>query len=144
MSVNDEVYAEGGNYRVLIGTDGVVHFRVWRRPDVSREVGASYAREMVTVFDRLAMEPWMRVRGVVFDLAEATTTWGPVTQAAIGEMFGKMEQAGRWLAVVTAPEAIQLMMVSSVLKKYAPRSGRAFGSFSNGQTWAGQRKRLAG
>lgn len=144
MLVNAEVYAEGGNYRVIIGTDGVAHFRVWRRPDVSREVGASYAREMVTVFDRLTTEPWLRVRGVVFDLVEATVTWGPVTQAAIGEMFGKMEQAGRWLAVVTAPEAIQLMMVSSVLKKFAPRSGRAFGSLSNGQTWAGQRKRLAG
>ncbi len=143
MSVNLEVYAEGGNYRVIIGTDGVVHFRVWRRPDVSREVGASYAREMVTVFDRLATEPWMRVRGVVLDLVEASTTWGPVTQAAVGEMFSKIEKAGRWLAVVTAPDAIQLMMVSTVLKKYAPRSGRAFGSLSNGQTWAGQRKRLA-
>jgi hypothetical protein len=143
MSVGLEVYAEGGNYRVIIGTDGVAHFRVWRRPDVSREVGAAYAREMVTVFERLSTEPWMRVRGVVFDLIEATTTWGPVTQAAIGDMFAKMEMAGRWLAVVTASDALQLMMVSSVLKKYAPRSGRAFGSLSNGQTWAGQRKRLA-
>jgi hypothetical protein len=98
---------------------------------------------MVSVFERLTMEPWMRVRGVVFDLIEATTSWGPATQAAIGDMFGKMERAGRWLAVVTASDAIQLMMVSSVLKKYAPRSGRAFGSLSNGQTWAGQRKRLA-
>jgi len=44
--------------------------------------------------------------------------------------------------VVTAPEAIQLTTVSIVLKKYAPRSGRVFGSLSNGQTWAGQRKRL--
>ncbi len=143
MSVNLEVYAEGGNYRVIIGTDGVVHFRVWRRPDVTREVGASYAQEMVAVFERLTMEPWFRVRGVVFDLVEATTSWGPVTQAAIGDMFSKMEAAGRWLAVVTASDAIQLMTVSNVLKKYAPRSGRAFGSLSNGQTWAGQRKRLA-
>lgn len=144
MANEEAVYAEGGNYRVSINTDGVAHFRVWRRPDVSREVGAAYAQEMVGVFERLAMEPWMRVRGVVFDLIEATTTWGPVTQAAIGEMFGKLEKGGRWLAVVTAADAIQLMTVSNILKKYAPRHGRAFGSLSNGKTWAGQRKRLAG
>lgn len=143
MSAVLDVYAEGGNYRVIVGTDGVAHFRVWRRPDVSREVGAQYAREMVSVFERLTLEPWMRVRGVVFDLIEATTTWGPVTQAAIGDMFNKMEKAGRWLAVVTAADAVQLMTVAAVLKKHAPRCGRAFGSLSNGQTWAGQRKRIS-
>jgi hypothetical protein len=143
MSIASEVYAEGGNFRVIIGSDGVAHFRVWRRPDVSREVGATYAQEMVVVFERLTLEPWMRVRGVVFDLVEATTTWGPVTQVAIGEMFSKMEAAGRWLAVVTAADAVQLMTVATVLKRHAPRCGRAFGSLSNGQTWAGQRKRIA-
>ncbi len=143
MDSDSHTYAEGGNYRVVIGTDGVAHFRVWRRPDVSREVGASYAREMVEVFERLTLEPWIRVHGVVFDLVEATTTWGPVTENAIGEMFRKMENAGRWLAVVTAADAIQLMTVSKVLKKCAPRCGRAFGSLSNGQTWAGQRKRIS-
>lgn len=142
MNMTSDIYAEGGNYRVVIGTDGVAHFRVWRRPDVSREVGATYAVEMVSVFDRLTLEPWGRVRGVIYDLTEATTSWGPVTQTAIGEMFTKMEKAGRWLAVVTAADAIQLMMVANVLKKYAPRCGRAFGSLSNGQTWAGQRKRI--
>lgn len=143
MSAVLDVYAEGGNYRVIVGTDGVAHFRVWRRPDVSPEVGAQYAREMVSVFERLTLEPWMRVRGVVFDLIEGTTTWGPVTQAAIGDMFSKMEKSGRWLAVVTAADAVQLMTVSAVLKKHAPRCGRAFGSLSNGQTWAGQRKRIS-
>jgi len=143
MSIASEVYAEGGNYRVIVGTDGVAHFRVWRRPDVSREVGATYALEMVSVFERLTLEPWVRVRGVVFDLIEATTTWGPVTQGAIGEMFAKMEKAGRWLAVVTTADAVQLITVANVLKRYAPRCGRAFGSLSNGQTWAGQRKRIS-
>lgn len=143
MDKTSDVYAEGGNYRVVIGTDGVAHFRVWRRPDVSRDVGATYALEMVGVFEKLTQEPWTRVRGVVMDLTEATTTWGPITQNAVGEMFTKMERAGRWLAVVTTADAIQLMTVANVLKKYAPRCGRAFGSLSNGQIWAGQRKRIS-
>lgn len=144
MTNDSDVYAEGGNYRVIIGDDGIAHFRVWRRPDVSRAVGGAYAQEMVGVFERLTLEPWTRVRGVVYDLSDATTTWGPVTQAAIGEMFTKMEKAGRWLAVVSAPDAIQLMTVSKAVKQYAPRHGRAFGSLSNGKTWAGQRKRIGG
>jgi hypothetical protein len=144
MAHGVELYAEGGNYRVVLDTDGVAHVRVWRRPDVTREVGAGYAREKIAIFERLASESWMRVRGVLMDLTEGPTSWGPMTDQALGEMFSKMERASRWLAVVTAPDAIQLLMVSNLLKKHAPRCGRAFGSLSSGQTWAGQRKRLMG
>ncbi len=144
MSNELEVFAEGGNYRVTILADGIAHFRVWRRMDVSRAVGAAYAQEMVGVFERLTQEPWTRVRGVVYDLSDASTTWGPITQAAIGQMFSTMEKAGRWLAVVAAPDAIQLMTVSKAVQQHAPRHGRAFGSLSNGKIWAGQRKRLGG
>jgi hypothetical protein len=142
MLNESDIYAEGGNYRVLIGTDGVAHFQVWRRPGWGGDAGAFYAHDMVRVFDMLMAEPWPRVRGVVFDLIQATTAWGPGTRASISDMFARMEQAGRWLAVVTAPDATQLMTVASVLKKNAPRCGRAFGSLSNGHTWAGQRKRM--
>ena len=128
---------------MTIGADGVVLFRVWRRPDVSREVGASFAREMIVVFQRLAAEPWIRVRGVLMDLTEASMTWGPVTEAAVIDMFSNMERAGRWLAVVTASDATAMLTVSKVLKKAAPRCGRAFSSLANGQTWAGQRRRIA-
>ena len=75
------VYAEGGNYCMTLG-EGVAECRVWRRPDVSREVGAAYAREMLATFQRVAREPALRVRGAVMDLREATLTWGPVTDAA--------------------------------------------------------------
>lgn len=139
-----DVYAEGGNYRVTIDSEGVAHFRVWRRPDVSLEVGAAYAREMVGVFERLMGEPWMRVRGVMLDLVDASTTWGPRTRLAVSEMFATTERSCKWLAVVTTSDAVQMMTVASVLKKNAPRCGRVFGSLSNGRMWAGQRRRLSG
>lgn len=143
MADQQDVYAEGGNYRVVLGTDGVAHFRVWRRPDVSREVGAAYAVEMVGVFGRLTAEPWERLRGVVMDLTEAAMTWGPITEKAVGDMCSQMERAGRWMAIVTPPNMTALMTASNLLKKHAPRCGRAFGSFANGLTWAGQRKRIS-
>ncbi len=143
MADHQDTYAEGGNYRVVVGTDGVVHFRVWRRPDVSREVGAAFALEMVGIYEQLAAEPWTRVRGVVMDLTDASMTWGPVTERALGDMCIQMERAGRWLAFVTPPDMTSLMTASNLLKKHAPRCGRAFGSLANGFTWAGQRKRIS-
>lgn len=143
MSNDSEFYAEGGNHRITIGAEGIAYVRVWRRPDVSREVGASYARDMVNVFAKLANEPWTRVRGVVMDLTEAAMTWGPVTEAAVCEMFSSMEKAGRWIAVVTPPDAVSLMTAQNALKRSAPRCGRAFSSISSAKTWAGQRKRIS-
>jgi len=133
---------EGGNYRVTLGSDGVAYIRVWRRPDVSRDVEAGYAIEMVGVFERLTRESWMLVRGALLDFTNASMAWGPVTEKAVGDMCTIMENASRWLAIVTAAEAVSMMTASNVAKKHAPRCGRVFGSLSNGQTWAGQRKRL--
>lgn len=143
MSIDSQAYAEGGNYRATIGPDGVAQVRVWRRPDVSAAVGAAYAIEMSGVFERLTMEPWIRVRGVIFDLTNAPTGFGPVTEAAVSEMFSTMEKAGRWLAVLTGQDALYMMAVGNILKKHAPRCGRLFSSLSNAETWAGQRKRIS-
>ncbi len=143
LSKDPDLYAEGGNYRVTLDMGGVAHVRVWRRPDVSREVGASYAEEKIVIFGRLTAEPWPRVRGVIMDLAEAPTSWGPMTELALGRMFATVEAAKRWLAVVTAADALQMMMAGSLVKKTAPLCGRTFGSFANAYNWAGQRKRIS-
>lgn len=139
---NPRFYAEGGNYRVELD-EGVATMRVWRRPDVSREVGAGYAQEMVAVYRRLAAEPWTQVRGVVMDLRDATTTWGPVTRAAVGEMFELLEQAGRRCAVVTANDALQMMHVVAIVREHAPKFGRVFGSITAASRWASLRRQSA-
>ena len=133
------VYGEGGNYRVLVD-GGVAFFRVWKRPDVSREVGGAFAREMVGVFRKLAGEPVSKVHGVLMDLREATTTWGPVTETAMGEMYTSLEVVKKRLAVVTANEAIQLLRVSPVVRKYAPNHGRVFGSYSTAERWVSAKR----
>lgn len=140
--VEGEVYVEGGNYRVTLGTDGVAYVRVGRRPDVSRDVEAGYAVEMAKVFERLMQQPWTRVRGVLLDFTNASMAWGPVTEQAVIDLCNTMENAARWLSIVTAPEAVAMMTASNVVKKHAPRCGRVFGSPLDGQAWAGQRKRL--
>lgn len=143
LSKDPDLYAEGGNYRVTLDAGGVAHVRVWRRPDVSREVGASWAREKIRIFGQLAIEPWPRVRGIIVDLVEAPTSWGPTTEQALAEMFSTVEVARRWLAVVTAADALQMMMATALVKRTAPLCGRTFGSLANAYNWAGQRKRIS-
>ncbi|MDI1483474.1 hypothetical protein [Polyangium sp. y55x31] len=138
-----EVYAEGGNYCMTLG-DGVAECRVWRRPDVSREAGAAYAREMVGVFQRVAREPAVRVRGAVMDLREVTVAWGPATDAALGEMFGALEVASRRIAVVSPDNALQMMSLQSLLKAHAPKFGRVFGTPTDAFRWAGSYRQGSG
>jgi len=138
-----EVYAEGGNYSMTLG-DGVATCRVWRRPDVTRDVGAAYAREMVVMFQRVAREPALRVRGAVMDLREATLSWGPNTQTALGEMFGALEASSRRIAVVAADNALQMMSISGLLKMHAPKFGRVFGSPDDAFRWAGLNRQAIG
>lgn len=142
-SVEAEVYAEGGNYRATIGTDGVARIIVWRRPDVNLATGAQYAAELIGVFERLTLEPFSRVRGVLFDLTNAPSGWGPATEAALSQAFAKMETASRRLAVLTRHDALYMMAIGKVLGRHAPRCGRAFSSLSSAVAWAGQWRRIS-
>jgi hypothetical protein len=142
-SLDSEFFAEGGNYRATIRKDGIAYICVWRRPDVSLAVGAGYAVELIAVFDRFAMEFWTRVRGVLLDLTDAPSGWGPATEAALSDMFAKMEAASRRLAVLTRHDALYMMAIGKVLGRHAPRCGRAFSSPSSAHAWAGQWKRIS-
>jgi len=118
--------------------EGVAIIRVWKRPDLTREEGAALALEMVEAYRRVAREPL--VRGMVADFREATTSWGPVTQAALGQMFSALEAANKRLALVVANDAVQMMAVVSLLKEYAPTFGRVFRSDEDAVRWAGVRR----
>lgn len=110
----------GPNFEIDEPTDGFAVVRVWRRPDLSRDEGARCAAELAGHMRRLAQS----ARGCLFDLIEATTTWGPATHAAISEMLGAWEQAARPIVVVPAAEAIQRLSLRELLRSAAPRQGR--------------------
>lgn len=119
------VHATGGNYQVDL-TKGIAVCKVWRRPDLSREEGAALAHEKVTLLARLAQGPRSMAKALLLDLRIAPTTWGPMTQAALEEIFSAWETAGRRLAILVADDSLQLMMLRQSLERAAPKQGRTF------------------
>ena len=125
-------YAAGGNYRIEIER-GVATCRVWRRPDVDAATGALYAQEKIAHFEALARGP---VRGMIFDLREAPPVTGPRTRAAIGEMIGAFERAGRRIALVAGEHPTQRLQLRSVVDELAPMHGRVFHDVASATAWA--------
>lgn len=114
----------GPNFEVEERSDGVAVVRVWRRPDLSREEGARCADLMTGHMRRLAPT----ARGCVFDLTEATASWGPATNKALGEMLAAWESARKPLFVVHGPEAIQKLLLRELQRTSAPRHSRLVAS----------------
>ena len=64
------LHAQGGNFAIEL-EQGVVHCRVWKRPDVTHEEGAQLAAQKLEHLWRLAASPHEDVRAFVFDLRQA-------------------------------------------------------------------------
>lgn len=127
-------YASGGNYRITI-EQKVAVCRVIRRPDVTREVGAGYAREKIALFQRLAQEPREKISGVVLDLAEAPTSWGPMTHSALVAMVAAVHQVGRRIALVGADDYSQKLLIATVLAEAQIQHAKVFAATSEAIAW---------
>lgn len=112
-------WAEGPNYTITLEGTGVVLLRVRRNAALSRTEGAAAAEQMVKHLVELVKTQ----HGLVLDLSEATTTWGPQTDAALLRMLEPWEQRALPTRVVCAEEPIQIIAVKSLLARAAPRHG---------------------
>jgi hypothetical protein len=117
----------GPNFDVEERSDGIAIVRVWRRPDLSRDEGARCAELIVGHMHRLAGS----ARCCLFDLSEATASWGPATNRAVGAMLGAWEAAGKPIYVVPATEAIQRLLLRDLQRLHAPRYSRIVSSLES-------------
>jgi hypothetical protein len=116
---------EGPNFSVEERPDRIAVVQVWRRPDLSRDEGARCAQLIADHMKRLAGS----ARSCIFDLTRATTSWGPATHRAIGEMLRVWEVAGKPLYIVQSDESIQRLLLRELQRKAAPRWGHLVDSF---------------
>lgn len=128
------VYAAGGNYRVNIERRVAV-CHVMKRADVTREMGAGFAREKIAIFQQLAKEPVTHVCGVVLDLSAAPTSWGPTTHAALIAMLACIARVRRRVAIVPAEDDCQKLQVWSLLAESVTLDGQMFQSVDAGISW---------
>lgn len=128
------LFASGANYSVEL-IRSVAIFRVFVRPDLSREQGAQLAEEMISVFKRLAGMPLKQVRGLKFDLREATKQWGPATQNSIDQMLAVFEGARRRVAVISSTDPIQIILIKQTLRRVARNYGTICASDAEADLW---------
>ncbi len=116
---------QGLNFSVEERPDGIAVVQVWRRPDLSRDEGARCAQLIAGHMTRLAG----RARSCIFDLTRATTSWGPATHRALGEMLRVWEVAGKSIYIVQSDESIQRLLLRELQRKAAPRWGHLVDSY---------------
>ena len=130
------VYATGGNFEISL-MRGIAVCKVWMRPDLTREEGARFAEQKVTILGELSRRPRAMAKGLLFDLRKAPPKWGPRTQAALDEIFIAWEIAGRHVSVLICDDPIQGMILRESFKRTAPTCGRVFAANAEdeAETW---------
>ena len=128
------IHSSGGNFEIDIAGN-LIKCRVWRRRDLSREEGARCGEQMTSDLMSLAKGPQGDDAGFIFDLREAPPA-GPITQRSIERLLSTFEEKGRRIALVSAPDPLQLMQLRRMSASSAPTSSKVFTELSEAQAWA--------
>ena len=96
--------------------DGIGKVRVWRRPDLSRDEGARCAEQIADHMKHLAG----CTRACIFDMTQATPTWGPVTHQALHNMLAPWEAAAKPIFIIHPDEAITRILLRELQRDAAP------------------------
>jgi hypothetical protein len=103
-------YAEGENFRFELDTRAHLTCRVWKRPDLDAEAGASLAHAMAAVWTRAGADP--AVVAGLFDLREAPPVFGPRTEEAFRNALGRV--GGKRLALLCSTNAVQKLQLQRI------------------------------
>jgi hypothetical protein len=125
---------EGGNYEITLHR-GVAVCRVWKRPDVTREEGARYAEEMVRTMGETAGGLRSVAKAAILDMSEAPTSWGPATEASLGQILAEWERNRRRIAVQMSADPIQGLLIRRMCKEHAPAYSVAVTSKADADQW---------
>ncbi len=126
------VLRSGACWRAEAEGDVVVVI-VWKRADQTRDEHVRDMKDTVAVLVPLAGDGY---RGLVYDLRDAPSTWGPITHKAFVDVLSVWDVAARPSAVVAADEAIARLGVRALVSEGAPRHGRACASIEEAMAYA--------
>jgi hypothetical protein len=132
-------YAAGGNYTIEIQT-GVVWCTVWQRPDVSPRTGAAFAKEKARHLWRLAARPHEQVSGLLFDLQQAPTRWGPITHEHLGTALRAFRMALKRIAVVVSASGMQRAYAELLSRDFGGHYANVFDRHEVGLAWVSDPK----
>jgi hypothetical protein len=99
---------------------GVVTCRVKNRADVNADEGASSAAQMQRFLVDRVLSPRAEYLGLVFDVSEGPTVFGPRTRAALEHMFRAAAKANKAIVVRVGEAAIQRLQFAGLCRECAP------------------------
>jgi hypothetical protein len=109
MGEAGRTWAKGDNYEVVI--EGAwAKIRVWRRPDLSFERGASLAEELSGLLGQLARGAVADVKGLAFDLRTAPPLIGKRTRAALANAAAACEISHVRLSLICSSSAQRALL----------------------------------
>lgn len=115
--------AQGGNFEITL-VSGVLHLRVWKRPDLDSSEGARLASEMGA---HIAREANLEARALVVDLRDAPPLFGPRTEEAFHQFLAPWAARSKRVALL-AQGSLQLLQLQRVAKHVGGQVV-AFGSY---------------
>lgn len=121
---------EGRNYEGKV-EGGVLIVRVWRRRDLDSLAGSRCAEELV---DDVVRHLEIDVGGLIWDMREAPTSFGPRTQDVIKDGLRTWAKAGRKVAMISN-SAMQTLLVQRLLNESTGGHGRLFESVEEARGW---------
>lgn len=125
--------ASAENHEITVD-DGLARCRVWRRPDLSSEVGAQCAEKMSSALVRLAALG-SGARCLALDLSEAPGVAGPRTVSAIGELLATWKASKKRTAVIVGDQPLKLLQMRRIASENAAGWAEVFVSFEQAQVW---------
>ena len=113
--MSDRLYADGANYRFELDARSILTCRVWKRPDLDAEAGASLAHDMASVWARAGSDA--AVVAGIFDLREAPPVFGPRTEEAFRSMLDRL--GGKRIALLCGDNAVQRLQLQRIATGHA-------------------------
>jgi hypothetical protein len=124
--------AEGPNYRIHVD-HAIAWARVWRRPDVDGQTGATFAASLLDDLSRIAADA--RVVGGAIDLREAPPVAGPATRETLGRMLEVWSTRQRRCAFIAADHATHRLQLAAIVSDFAPEHAVVCNNEEEAENW---------
>jgi hypothetical protein len=115
--------------------EGVVTCQVVNRPDVGAEEGARCASLMNEVLTERVLTPISPYRGLIFDVRQGPSAFGPKTRAALEQVFAAADTYRKLIAVVVSGSPTQRLQFGNLCREKAPARSAVFDDELEAQRW---------
>ena len=115
--------------------EGLVTCQVINRSDVTAAEGARCASLMNEVLTQRVLTPLSPYRGLIFDVRQGPSAFGPKTRAALEQVFAAADASRKLIAVLVSSSPTQRLQFGNLCRERAPERSNVFDDQADAQRW---------